>query len=80
MNDGRPLSRIPDFASREEEAAWFDAHDMGDYLDEFQLVDRKNVRVAKQLSENLSVQLTPEFLGKLRRAAERKGAGRRQQQ
>lgn len=32
-------SRIPTFANREEEAAWWDSHDLGDYQDEFEAVD-----------------------------------------
>ena len=31
-------NRIPDFASREEEAAFWEAHDITDYLNEFQVV------------------------------------------
>ena len=35
MNASAPVtSRIPDFASREEEAAFWDTHDFTDYLDE----------------------------------------------
>jgi predicted DNA binding CopG/RHH family protein len=68
-------NRIPEFTSREEEAEWFDTHDLGDYLDEFEVLDRKDVRVAKQLSENITVRLTPELLNRLRNEAERKGVG-----
>lgn len=75
MTQLKDVNRIPDFATREEEAKWFDEHDMGDFLDEFRVVDRKEVRVAKHLSENLTVRLTPEFLNRLRQEAERKGVG-----
>jgi hypothetical protein len=34
-----PASRIPVFASREEEAAWWDSHDLADYQDEFKTVE-----------------------------------------
>jgi predicted DNA binding CopG/RHH family protein len=68
-------NRIPEFTSREEEAEWFDTHDLGDYLDDFEVLDRKDVRVAKQLSENITVRLTPELLNRLRNEAERKGVG-----
>lgn len=68
-------NQIPEFTSGEEEAKWFDEHDLGDYLNEFKLVDRKEVRIAKQLSQNITVRLTPEFLVKLRREAEKKGVG-----
>jgi hypothetical protein len=75
MTEKSERSRIPEFSSREEEADWFDRHDMGNYLDEFEVLDRKDVRVAKQLSENLIVRLTPELLNRLRNEAERKGVG-----
>lgn len=75
MSEKNGASRIPDFATIEEEAQWYDTHDMGDYLDEFKVVDRTRVRVAKQLSENLTVRLAPEYLGRLRDEAERKGVG-----
>ncbi len=68
-------SRIPEFASREEEAAWFDTHDMGDYLDEFEVVDSRDVQVDPNLSERITVRLTPALLGQLRRAARAKGIG-----
>jgi predicted DNA binding CopG/RHH family protein len=68
-------NRIPEFTSREEEAEWFDTHDLGDYLDDFEVLDRQDVRVAKQLSENITVRLTPELLNRLRNEAERKGVG-----
>ena len=68
-------SRIPEFASREEEAEWFDTHDMGDYLDEFEVVDSQDVRVEPNLSEGITVRLTPALLGQLRRAARAKGIG-----
>jgi hypothetical protein len=41
-------SRIPQFASRQEEADWFDTHDMADYQDEFKTV---KARFANKLSE-----------------------------
>ncbi len=41
-------SRIPEFNSREEEAEWFDSHDMADYQDEFKTV---RARFAKNLSD-----------------------------
>lgn len=44
----KPASRIPVFTSREEEAAWWDSHDLADYQDEFETVD---ARFAADLSE-----------------------------
>ena len=56
---------IPDFATREEAAAWFDTHDLGDYLDEFEVVDSGQVRVEPNLSAGITVRLTPELLKQL---------------
>ncbi len=38
QNGTRPPSRIPEFASIEEEAEWWDTHDITDYLDELRPV------------------------------------------
>src|SRR3954454_9232971 len=52
---GRPAaSRIPDFQSREEEAAFWDTHDFTEFLDETRPV---KLRVAKNLSAGLTVRL-----------------------
>lgn len=67
----RPHS-IPDFANREEMAAWFDTHDTADYEAEFTPVE---VRFAKNLSEGLHIRLDQENLGKLRQQAHAKGIG-----
>jgi CopG antitoxin of type II toxin-antitoxin system len=68
----RPKSRIPEFKSREEEARWFDTHDLGDYEDEFKPV---RVRFSKNLTHGLTVQLDPNTVEKLRVRAQRKGMG-----
>ncbi|MBI4491964.1 MAG: hypothetical protein HY690_04140 [Chloroflexi bacterium] len=65
-------SRIPDFASREEEAAWFDTHDLADYQDEFKTV---RARFARHLSEGITVRLDPETVAELRARAREKGLG-----
>jgi predicted DNA binding CopG/RHH family protein len=65
-------SRIPQFTSREEEAAWWDNHDITDYLDELKPV---KVRFAKNLSEGLTVRLDPETMQALRERAKRHGIG-----
>ncbi len=41
-------SRIPEFATREEEAAFWDSHDISDYWDELQPVE---VHFAKNLAD-----------------------------
>ena len=65
-------SRIPEFKNREEEAEWFDTHDMADYMDEFKPV---KVRFAKNLSEGLHIRLDSSTLTKLRNEAKEKGIG-----
>lgn len=56
-------SRIPEFKSREEEAEWFDTHDMADYQDEFKTV---RARFAKNLSEGLNIRLDKDTLETIR--------------
>lgn len=65
-------SRIPEFASREEMAEWFDTHDMADYQDEFKTV---KVRFAKKLSEGINIRLDDETVAALRSQAPEKGIG-----
>jgi hypothetical protein len=65
-------SRIPEFSSREEEAAWFDTHDLADYQDEFTTV---KVRFRKNLSAGLHIRLDADSLTKLRATAHRRGIG-----
>lgn len=68
-------NKIPEFTSREEEAQWFDTHDLGDYIDEFNIVDSSQVKVESNLSHGITIRLTPEFLNKLRTKAKSKGIG-----
>jgi hypothetical protein len=68
-------SRIPEFASREEEAAFWDTHDITDHLDEFDVVERHDVMVETGLSEGITVRLTPDLLRQLRTTAKKKGIG-----
>ncbi len=65
-------SRIPEFASREEEAKFWDTHDTTDFEDEFKPV---RVRFAKNLSEGTIIRLDPETLAELRSLAGKKGMG-----
>lgn len=63
---------IPKFSSIEEEAAFWDAHDMADYWEEAKPV---KVRFAKNLSEGLHIRLDPKSLEELRTIAHEKGIG-----
>lgn len=68
----REPRRIPDFANREEMAAFWDTHDASDYWDELKPVQ---VHVAKPLKESLSVGLDSQALAKLRKRAKEQGVG-----
>ncbi|MEX1021481.1 MAG: CopG family antitoxin [Litorilinea sp.] len=68
----RVKTAIPEFASREQEAEFWDTHDFGDYWEETEAVD---VKFAKNLTENLTVRLSTSALALLRREANEKGVG-----
>lgn len=65
-------SRIPEFATREEEAEFWDTHSFADYWDELKPT---KVRFAKNLSKGITIRLDPETLDKLRKLAHGKGLG-----
>lgn len=65
-------NNIPDFKTKEEEAKWFDTHDMTDYQNEFKTI---RARFAKNLSEGITIRLDPKTLKKLRSQAHKKGVG-----
>jgi len=64
--------RIPEFATREEEAAFWDTHDVSDYWDELKPT---RARFAKQLSEGITIRLDRETLARLRSLASEMGIG-----
>jgi predicted DNA binding CopG/RHH family protein len=64
--------RIPEFASIEEEAAFWDTHSTADYEAEFMPV---RVRFAKRLSSGVTIRLDPDTLKQLRTMAQEKGIG-----
>jgi CopG antitoxin of type II toxin-antitoxin system len=68
----QPIRRIPDFASKEEEAAWWDTHSITDFLDELEPVE---VRFAKNLSDPIAVRLDPSDRAELKRQAKELGIG-----
>jgi hypothetical protein len=65
-------SRIPDFQSREEEAAFWDTHDFTEFLEETRPV---KLRVGKHLSEGLTVRFDREDREELTRRASEQGIG-----
>ncbi|HLI50896.1 MAG TPA: CopG family antitoxin [Thermomicrobiaceae bacterium] len=64
--------RIPAFHSVEEEAAFWDTHDLADFLDDLEPVE---VTTAAGLAERLTIRLEPEDRAKLARRAKRMGVG-----
>jgi predicted glycoside hydrolase/deacetylase ChbG (UPF0249 family) len=58
--------------SREELAKFWDTHSIADYLDVLKPV---RVRVAKNLSEGITIRFDEQTLSKLRKKAENKGIG-----
>jgi hypothetical protein len=65
-------SRIPEFQTREEEAEFWDTHDVTDYLDELRPV---RIRVAPGLSAGMTVRLDPADRAVLGRIAAERGIG-----
>ena len=68
----KPKEPIPEFKSRQEEAEFWDTHDLADYWDEFKPV---KARFARNLSEGITIRFDPETLAKLREQARKKGMG-----
>jgi hypothetical protein len=64
--------RIPEFASIEEDAAFWDTHSTAEYETDFKPV---RVRVAKRLSTGVTIRLDPDTLKQLRTMAQEKGIG-----
>jgi predicted DNA binding CopG/RHH family protein len=64
--------RIPEFATLEEEAAFWATHSTADYEAEFKPV---RVRFAKRLSTGVTIRLDPDTLEKLRTLAHEQGIG-----
>jgi predicted DNA binding CopG/RHH family protein len=63
--------KIPEFKSYEEEANFWDTHNIMEY-DEFETVE---LEVDKNLFHTLSIRLNSEILDKLKKRAEKKGLG-----
>lgn len=64
--------RIPSFNNVEEEAAFWDTHDVTDYLDESQPAE---LTVGPELAEKLTLRLERDDREALRRRAKRLGIG-----
>ena len=72
MKQTHNSSPIPEITSREEEAAWWDSHDLSDYWDQFKPV---KVRFDLHLSESLNMRLDPATMNGLRKQAQKQGVG-----
>lgn len=72
QKDPEKGSRIPNFASREDEAEFWDTHDIASYIDELKPV---RARFSRGLSEGLTIRLDPETLRELRDLARKRGIG-----
>lgn len=68
----RTKNKIPGFTNSEEEANFWETHNVSDFLDELKPV---KVRFAKNLSEGLHIRLDPNTLTKLREQSREKGIG-----
>ena len=68
----RVVDPIPEFKTREEEAEFWDTHDLADYWDQWKPV---KIKFAKNLSEGITVRFEPETLAELRRRAKAMGIG-----
>ncbi len=66
--------KFPDFdkMSYQEEARWWDTHDMGDFWDELEDIDIV-FELKKPRDETLIVRLQKEFKERLEKAARRRG-------
>ena len=65
-------SRIPEFATIEEEAEFWETHDITDYENELKPV---GARFANRLSEGITIRLDPATLSNVRSLAVEKGVG-----
>lgn len=68
----KKISRIPNFKNLEEEAKFFETHNIVDFQDEFKPI---KARFAKKLSEGITIRLDYETLSELRSRAQEKGIG-----
>jgi hypothetical protein len=68
--EARPASRIPKFASRQEEREFWDTHDIIDYLDE---MTPTTLRYVGKPAEPLTVTLDARAMKRLRAEAKKQG-------
>ena len=64
--------KIPNFKNKEDEARFWDTHDITDFLEETRPV---KVKFAKNLSEGITIRLDSNTLDCIREEAKEKGIG-----
>ena len=67
---GRKQNRIPEFASREEEAEFWDTHDFTDYLDEVNVI---SVKFSDVVDQAVIVRFDSDTFDKLFEMADERG-------
>jgi len=65
-------TKIPDFKSEEEEAVWFDNHDVSEFWNDLTPVNIK-FELQKPKDENIVIRLQKPIKERLERIAQRKG-------
>lgn len=70
----KKINKLPDFdkMTREEEAQWFDTHDLGDYWDQFEEVELE-VALTKPRDETLVLRLQKSLKERMEAIAKSKG-------
>lgn len=68
----KPKEPIPQFKSYEEEAEFWDTHDIADYWDDFEPV---TVKFTKPLSKQLAIRVDEQTYNQLQKEAEEIGVG-----
>jgi DNA/RNA-binding domain of Phe-tRNA-synthetase-like protein len=68
----KPKEPIPEFKNAQEEAEFWDTHDVGEYLNDFNRVDVE-LQLEKPKEENIVVRVQKPIKERLERIARRKG-------
>ena len=63
-------NRVPEFASREEEAEFWDTHDLTDYMDEVKVI---SVKFSDVIEQAVIVRFDSDTFDKLHRMASKRG-------
>ena len=68
----KPKEPIPEFKNVEEEAEFWETHDVGEYLNDFKRIDVE-LQLEKPKEENIVVRVQKPIKDRLERIARRKG-------